>query len=71
MTQYRPKKSDRPLPNGVDEEELEQQLSEAANRLFSGMVDAKGYIKITPDSLRELFSRAKHQTEEDRKNENL
>lgn len=68
MTQYRPKKSDRPLPDGVDEAELEQQLSEAANRLFGGMVDEKGCIKITPDSLREIFNRAKNQAEEDRKN---
>ena len=64
MTQFKPKKCNRPLPDGIDEAELDKQLKEASDRLFEGMVDKNGFIKITPSSLREIFSRAKKQMEE-------
>jgi hypothetical protein len=63
MTQFKPKKCNRPLPDGIDEAELDKQLREASDRLFAGMVDANGYIKITPSSLKEIFNRAKKQTD--------
>jgi len=64
MTQYRPKKSNRPLPDGWDEKEVDRMFKEAADKLFGGMADGNGVLKITPASMKEILKRAKKQTGE-------
>ena len=63
MTQPKPKKCNRPLPDGWTEEELDKQLKQAADKLFGGMTN-NGILKVTPESLTEIFKRAKKRMDE-------
>ena len=56
MTQPKRKKpSTKPYPEGWDEEEVDRMFQEAAAKLFKGVEQTNGVLRITPAALKKIM----------------
>jgi len=52
--QYKPKKINRPLPDGWDENEIREQISGSYDELF-GEFTENGILKVTPKVIKKIL----------------
>ena len=52
--QHKPKKISRPLPDGWDEKEIHEQLSDSYDELF-GEFTKNGILKVTPKVIKKIL----------------